>query len=291
MKLCVVVLASAFPAILVAGCGQISVVTDSTGGKPTVNSDYDLDAAKGGEASDAPADSGRAPSYEGSPLCMASKTSGCYPDDPTTAKGCKVAPDGGAYDSNAGYDNAPLACRVQIAQSQKGPEPQPLCAPSGSGGDGANCLQGTDCIAQYECVSGNSCRHYCCEGNASCADTEFCDIQPMAQQTSTKVPVCAPMLSCKLLDDTHCGAGQTCAVVREDGRTSCVAVGGARAGDCCDTDHCGQGLVCLGSSGQSSCSHSCFQLCSTYAPSQCAPGQKCKGGLPLFPDPDVGICQ
>jgi hypothetical protein len=96
-----------------------------------------------------------------------------------------------------------------------------------------------------------------------------------------------PMEHCILLQPCPLQK-ETCAVVRDDGRTSCVATGNAKAGQSCDTEHCAAGLVCLGSAGE----RTCFTLCSTRMPAlQCASTQKCQGGLPLFPDPDIGICQ
>jgi hypothetical protein len=75
--------------------------------------------------------------------------------------------------------------------------------------------------------------------------------------------------------------------VRENGETSCVAVGPAKAGDLCDEDHCGRDLVCLGTPGE----RRCYQLCHTAAAAECSSSQACKGGLPLFPDSAIGICQ
>jgi hypothetical protein len=98
-----------------------------------------------------------------------------------------------------------------------------------------------------------------------------------------------PIDSCPLLVLGGCGLyiPKTCAVVREDGRTSCVAIGNAKAGESCDTEHCGMNLVCLGSPGE----RTCFALCHTKSPTCPGASQKCQGGLPLFPDPDIGICQ
>jgi hypothetical protein len=100
-----------------------------------------------------------------------------------------------------------------------------------------------------------------------------------------------PASGCQLLDPSACPATETCAVVRDTGTTSCIAVGAAKAGDECETDHCGAGLVCLGTTG----ARRCYQLCHTANTStsgnECAATQQCKGGLPLFPDPSVGFCE
>jgi hypothetical protein len=169
----------------------------------------------------------------------------------------------------------------------------PGCLPAGLGLDGALCSGPSSCAAAYECVGGSpgafgTCRHYCCHGNDACNAEQFCDIQPVAVEQSINVPVCMPIDHCILLaQPSSCPLKETCAVVREDGRTSCVATGYAKAGQSCDTEHCAAGLVCLGSAGE----RTCFALCSTRTPTQCTSTQKCQGGLPLFPDPDVGICQ
>jgi hypothetical protein len=230
----------------------------------------------------------------GSPLCNVSFSS-CNPDDPRTARAswCGLAPDGGLYSASAGYDNAQLACHVLPAINQPGV--LPACTAAGSLNDTSPtaCSAPTDCQAGFECVAGGSCRHYCCAGE--CFDpTEFCDIQQTAQNSSIPVPVCAPIHSCALLDQASdagsCAPGQTCSVVRvENGATSCVATGGADAGAECDTEHCAAGLVCLGTAGD----RHCYKLCHTAPGSADCPVDRptCRGGLPLFPLPGIGICQ
>jgi hypothetical protein len=289
--------AAALPA---SGCTvQFSATTADGNGNQTVHSPYSPDAADGSPETDGvmPGDDGgpAAPAFQGSPLCNASKSTGCYPDDPTNAKSCKLAPDGGPYDANAGYDNATLACHVvpnTNDTSSGAPMVKSVCLPAGMGRQGMACSHPTDCAPSFECVGTNSgtCQHYCCAGNTECAADEFCDIQPTAAATNTRVPVCMPImpaLGCKLLDPTSCPAMETCAVVREDGTTSCIALGGLKAGDDCARDHCAAGLVCLGAPGD----RRCYQLCHTATMTDCAAGLKCKGGLPLFPDPDVGVCE
>jgi hypothetical protein len=76
--------------------------------------------------------------------------------------------------------------------------------------------------------------------------------------------------------------------VSDDGATSCVSVGSVAAGADCDTQHCAADLVCLGTPGQ----RRCYQLCLTAGGAyDCPSSQTCTGGLPLFPDTRVGICQ
>jgi hypothetical protein len=255
------------------------------------------DAAFDGGGIDATLDSPSTSAFQGNPLCHASRAIGaCYPDDPITpmtVTACNT--DGGENDAGGG-----LACHVAPNGSP------PVCLAAGPGMDGDACKVPTDCAAGLECVGSGTCRPYCCSGLVKCAAGddaggagEFCDIQQAAGPTDTKVPVCMPIRSCSLLGQltdvdaggSHCGTDETCAVVRgDDGATSCVAIGKAMAGDPCDTQHCAAGLVCLGTTQRK-----CYQLCLTQvsaappAPS-CPAGMTCKGGLPLFPNPAVGIC-
>jgi hypothetical protein len=283
------------PVITAAGCEMQGFST--LGGDPTVinnssdagKSPWQTAEAGGGAQADA-----KAPAFQGSPLCAAQPTTDCYPDDPSTAKFCDLAPDGGPYNSTAGYDNAKLACRVQPAPTSAAGV-QPVCVPAGSAGDGSWCKSSEECAPTYDCVGAGTCQRYCCSGNTECLAAEFCDIQTTVATSSIEVPVCMPIHpagGCQLLDPTSCEQTETCAVVREDGATSCVAVGAAKAGASCDYDHCATGLVCLGTPGQ----RLCFQLCHTdvaASSNECSAStqQSCKGGLPLFPDPTVGICQ
>jgi hypothetical protein len=230
----------------------------------------------------------------GSPLCNATYST-CFPDDPKTAHAnwCLLAPDGGVYSAAAPYDNAQLACHVQPAFNAAGVAPQCTLAGTLTDVSSRPCGAPTDCASGFECILGGTCRHYCCGGE--CFDpTEFCDIQQTVGSPSIKVPVCMPVHGCGLLDQPSdagaCLPGQTCAVVRVDnGATSCVKVGSSNAGDECDKEHCASGLVCLGTPGD----RHCYKLCHTAPGSaDCAASrQTCKGGLPLFPLPGIGICE
>jgi hypothetical protein len=277
----------ALPALLLVGCG-------SSESSPALNTGPVIFIPPVAEE-----DSGIAPDASlkparpnvGSPLCNASRSFGCYPDDPTTANAqeCGLAPDGGVYDASGGYDNIQLACRVAPAHRDAGPHP--ACAPAGTATDGMSCSASDDCEAGYECISDGTCRRYCCAGDCANRD-QFCDIQQMSGSTAN-VPVCMPIHSCGLLDQLDAGScprSQTCAVVRDNGATSCVDPGPRRAGAECDTDQCARGLVCLGTSGD----RHCYVLCHTaLGATECASTTKqmCMGGLPLFPVPGLGICE
>jgi hypothetical protein len=239
--------------------------------------------------------------YQGSPLCNASQvTSCCYPDAlslcaPTA---CEAPSDAGAADGPGGFASqvafgchlapSPTSAGDAGAALASGQQVAPACLPAGLGVDGAPCRAPADCAPGYECVgSDGTCRHYCCAGSIACLHDQFCDIQQTTQSAPMNVPVCMPVETCALLESGACPAGETCAVVREDGSKSCVAVGSAAAGDRCETVHCGAGLVCLGVPG----SRLCYSLCAMKVPGQCPSTQTCKGGLPLFLDPGVGICE
>jgi hypothetical protein len=134
--------------------------------------------------------------------------------------------------------------------------------------------------------SAGTCRHYCCSGNQSCRLDQFCDIQRTSSGSTLNVPVCVPTRQCDLLQPGTCPSGDTCAVVREDGSLSCVEVGSATVGQSCQAEHCASGLVCLGAA-----TRTCYALCEVGKQNQCPTSQTCKGGLPLFVDPSVGVCQ
>ena len=292
LSLCFVFAAPA----LVGGCSVVANMS-SPQGFSTVHNASDAEAVDGGDENvpqEIPtdgtlaADAAAATPYQGSPLCNASRSTTCYPDDPTTAQFCKLAPDGGPYGATSGYDNAVLACHVQSAADGKA---QAVCTAAGAGTSASACLGPTDCASGFECIGSGTCQHYCCMGEDACETNQFCDIQSTSTTAQAKVPVCMPIrppLGCQLLGATSCSVGQTCAVVRVNGATSCVAIGTASVGDTCDEVHCGRDMVCLGSPGQRRCS----QLCRTASPAEhCSASQTCKSTLPLFQNPEFGVCE
>lgn len=229
---------------------------------------------------------------QGSPLCNASMGSGlCFPDDPATAAACGTAPDGGAYDPTANYEGGVLGCHV-VNEGGLPPTPVPACLTAGTGADGAACEASADCAATQECVGTGMCRRYCC--STPCDSQDFCDIQLETQNPTLVVPVCLPIRPCGLLDlptdAAPCPMNQTCAAfvsASGAGLTTCVDVGQGQAGDSCDSQHCAAGLVCVGMWGEKRC----YTLCHTDGGAECTTTQTCTGGLPLFPNPAVGLCQ
>jgi hypothetical protein len=292
------------PGLLSAAACSVTAPGQSfqAGAPPVVNTTASMD---GGDAAptaspeeDGGGDAFAAPLQQNNVLCVVTTT--CDPDSPETASSCHVAPDGGAYDPSAGYGGDTLACRVQPASSiaSDGVGLPTACSVAGPGTAGETCTEATDCAAAFDCVGMGTCRHYCCAGNGQCGAQEFCDIQPLAAATTTKVPVCMPIVipGCSLRSELPdapasatpaCSKGQTCAIVREDGTTGCVEAGGKAAGEPCNTDHCADGLVCLGALN----ARLCYALCSTSASGACPSPMTCQGGLPLFQDPTVGVCR
>jgi hypothetical protein len=282
--------AVASPVVAAVGCDYYVAAAGADDSTPTVNNLASIDGGDAGDAADVGVDVPQTPTSGGSPLCgtptSAVAATTCNPDNAPTAAVCNVAPD-----AQAGTNTSSLACRIEAAPGSNASsgQVQPVCAPAGVGGDGSWCKASSECAPAYDCVGAGTCQRYCCSGNVECVASEFCDIQPTTQTTSIQIPVCMPIepaAGCTLLASS-CPTTETCSVVRENGATSCVAIGAAKAGSECDTAHCASGLVCLGTPGE----RRCYELCHTSDPSECSSTQSCTGGLPLFPDPSVGICQ
>lgn len=297
-----------------AGCSNISLgsseaTTQAPAPAPPLHP-WDASADASGGTASAPIDG--APSVAtdggtagsgvvGSPLCFYSY-SGAHNCAPDTSAQCSMPVDAGAYDpwqdagdaGDAGGDaQAPLptACHVEQGATQS-------CKAAGSGKDGAQCTTGADCAASFECIgTPGRCRHYCCGGDATCDEAAkagtlgnmtFCDLQPVADHDFL-VPVCVPVLGCTLLSGGPAGSctdSTTCAVVKDDGTTGCVAIGPATVGQGCDVQHCAAGLNCIGSIG----ARTCVQLCELDSPA-CPKGTTCIGSAQLFSNPNIGLCQ
>jgi hypothetical protein len=316
----------ALGAVAAAACGNISLSSMSAAGgfSPAPTGLNDIDAATDGgpEGLVMPGDAGLAPAITGNPLCNYSNVdtiaNACEPDYPAHASGvkglgCSVTDAGiveetpadagaqnedgggvgGSYDAaapsiDAGASTGPACHVVQEGAADGGSWKTQVCTAAGTGTDGDQCQSSTDCAVTYECVgTPGQCRRYCCEGNSVCSTTNaqsFCDVQPVVSG-KFDVPVCMPVSGCSLFGT--CPSNQTCAVVEDDGTTSCVNVGSAKVGDPCDEVHCAAGLTCLGNAG----SRTCFQLCHVDSTTECPPSTTCSGSAQLFKDPQFGICQ
>jgi len=305
---------AAAAAITLVACGNISLTngseaTPSGGAGFFAAADASTDAQGGGASVSIPpagvdagdvigsgtapfADAGVASPTVGSWLCNYSYDSdaGAHVCQPDTSSQCpSVDAPGAPGDWDAGEDGGP-ACRVTV-NGQK-------CDSAGPGGDGAQCLTSKDCAVSFECVgSPGQCRHYCCSGNSTCdqaaaaaqtAGPTFCDVQTTTDGAQS-VPVCEPVTNCTpLLTGSGagtCADGYTCAVVKDDGTTSCVEIGTVGIGGDCSQLHCRAELTCLGDVG----SRKCFELCQESAPA-CSQGS-CMSSAQLFTNANVGICQ
>ncbi len=231
-----------------------------------------------------------------SPLCG----SGCLPDD-ADAPECAASPGeeppsgddaGDADPSDPDAALTPPAKYACVVKSVNG-KPSAECALAGSGENGAPCVTEESCAPGLACVSDGTtaaCRQYCCEQTTTCATGAFCAERPLAAtagQPALSVPVCVPADDCSL-DEPYpcptgkqckCKSGTACAIVKEDGTTSCVVPGAGRGGEACP---CAAGYVC------SKSTNTCLKLCSTTAvKTECGTG-KCLSvaGLPT----GFGVC-
>jgi hypothetical protein len=284
------------------GTGCASITSTPTGNAdagdpPLVESDADTSSADGG-AGFGSADASTKSPFTGSPLCHATPAT-CFPDLPSsttadagvdaslapTAMVCGATEPGDAGAAAADGAYPAVACRVRASAPDVS---SPTCSASGAGGEGASCKTGAECGPGYDCVGNGVCRKYCCAGECSGkmngSNNFFCDIQSLTEE-STLVPACVPVKACTLLDPKSCSDKETCAIVKDDGTTSCVLAGSAGQGESCDQAHCSAGLVCLGQPGV----RQCFQLCKMQE-TTCPASLTCKANA-LSHDPAVGICQ
>jgi hypothetical protein len=250
----------------------------------------------------AAADAAAVSTASGSPLCFFDELGdgGAHICAPDTSNQCApVGVDSGAYypwdDAGLGMDGGAVAVALSACHVTTSGQ---TCTGAGLGGDGAQCQSGADCASTFECVgSPGQCRHYCCGGNATCdgasgvtTGATFCDVQPLTVG-GQPVPVCEPIANCTpLLTGTGAGTcpkGETCAVVKDDGTTSCVTIGSAGIGGDCGKLHCAAELTCLGPPE----SRTCFELCQVDLPTSCPNGKTCMSSAQLFTNANIGICQ
>lgn len=244
---------------------------------------------------DAAVDEKGAPS--GSPLCGI-VAGGCLPDDDgqsSLAYGATACAD--APDADGGVTDEPAkACRIAEQDGKLAPKCERGSARNGV--DGVSCTTGSDCAPGFDCVDGEKgpvCRRYCCSGSCASQTSQnggptFCDVQTLVdyRRDGVKAPVCMPVKTCKLLRDGECSDKETCAVINDKGDTGCVPLGGAKAGESCDKEHCGASLTCLGSPGD----RRCYKLCRVDGAdgADCGPMQTCTTGS-VFQDTTFGVCK
>ncbi len=206
-----------------------------------------------------------------SPLCTHDQFA-CEPDKELSCSG-----------ADAGTPTE--SCRMHLGGA--------TCSPVGPKSAGTLCASSEECAAGLACTGKpGTCRHYCCEGK--CGPKEFCTLEKRVEAQVTdnaylaRAPVCLPTRACKLLASKEtCGLDETCAVVDDNGATSCVAIGMAKVGESCELQNCEAGSMCLGTIG----SRTCLQICETSNLTACEKGEKCKGSAPLFQEAGVGVCE
>jgi hypothetical protein len=200
----------------------------------------------------------------------------CSPDP--TSEDCTPGGNAGLGGAVAS-DAAALAC--QLVGGVDG-QVAAMCGMAGTTAEGLQCNRTSDCQAGLGCVvvEGVSvCRTYCCESLESCAEGTYCAQVPLAEASKNNIPVCVPEVHCTLLGGT-CLNGQTCAIVRASGATSCVPPGPGTAGQTCP---CAAGYTC------SWTDNTCLELCETTAVDPCGPDALCQGGTLPYPS-GVGYC-
>jgi hypothetical protein len=273
-------------AVVLTGCSALGDASLRGPEDPFFGEDA---GGEGGIISNPDSGAGDASKYIGNKLCGATVFT-CFPDEEVPKLCGGPSKDGGAM-ADGGMTMSGMACRVD----PKGTGP--LCEPIGPNmikNEGDSCTSASDCGPGFECVGSPSrCRHYCCNADTCTAYSKqnnnkayFCDIQPLALQSSQMVPVCQPVMPCNL-QTQDCGQGQTCAIVESNGSltTSCVAVGPGQVGEPCDEQHCGLNLQCIGAPMPT-----CHQLCDPQKP-QCPMGTMCFNQWPVLSQQGVGVCK
>lgn len=275
--------------VLVTGCAPVAGISFLAGGNPSSN--------EGGAASNATGMGGATVAYDpiapttapttDAGAAAASTTSysflcgGALPDCSPDPSSDDCAPGGNPNLGGMVGDASAYACQLSTVSGKV----KAQCGIAGSSSEGEACDASTGCKAGLACITageGGVCRSYCCSNVESCpAHTTFCAQAPIIRGGPI-VPVCVPASQCTLLstaDTATCLGGRTCAIVRDDGTTSCVDPGNGTDGDACP---CAVGYTCWKSSV-------CRKLCATGAGTDCDPGSQCQGGIKSYPE-GIGFC-
>ena len=207
-------------------------------------------------------------------LCGGSKA--VCSTDPGSAD---CAPGGNANMGGGWPDGSTRTCQLVA----NGTQIQAVCAMAGPAAAGDVCTSATSCQAGLGCVATDVtdlavCWDFCCGDPEACPPATYCKPTPLIG-TQLPIPVCAPVTQCQLLNDgAWCKPGQTCAIVRNDGTTSCIDAGPSLTDGACP---CAAGYTCSNATG------TCLKLCHIGS-NECGNGT-CQGGTKPYPV-DIGFC-
>ena len=196
--------------------------------------------------------------------------------DPTSSI---CAPGGNPGMGDDAPDSGTRTCQLVAADGQI----EAACGMAGPGASGDICTSATSCQAGLGCASTGVqdlavCEPFCCGDLEACPAATYCTQAPLVD-TQLPIPVCTHVTPCELLNDAvWCKPTQTCAIVRNDGTTSCLDIGTGEAGGHCP---CAAGYTC------SYATDTCFQLC-RIGSDDCGTGT-CQGGTTPYPQ-GIGFC-
>lgn len=266
-----------------SGCAPINLgaiaLNDGTGGSSSsggfggTHNDFDAGRTSSGETGSGGGQS-ILPTKSLSYLCGGSQP-GCS-TDPTSSD---CAPGGNANMGGAPPDGSTRTCQLVAG----GDQIQAVCAMAGAAAAGDVCTSATACQAGLGCAATDVpdlalCQPFCCSDPETCPSATYCKRASLIG-TQFPIPVCAPVTQCQLLNDAAwCKPGQTCAIVRNDGTTSCIDAGQSQADGICP---CAAGYTCSNATG------TCLKLCHIGG-DECGKGT-CQGGTKPYPA-DIGFC-
>ena len=259
-----------------AGTGTGADGTSASGGFGGAYNGFDggvtssAEAGTGGEAMVVP------PTTYGY-LCGGSMP-GCS-TDPTSSD---CAPGGDPSMGGGSPDGSTRTCQLVAGDTQI----DATCGMAGPGASGDVCTSATSCQPGLGCATvGDAdladlavCEPFCCGDPEDCPTKTYCKPTSLVG-TQLPIPVCTPATQCELLnDDAWCKPGQACAIVRDDGTTSCIDAGPSQADGACP---CAAGYNCSAATG------TCLKLCHIGS-DECGTGI-CQGGTKPYPQ-GIGFC-
>ncbi|MCH2108686.1 MAG: hypothetical protein MK135_05120 [Polyangiaceae bacterium] len=247
------------------------------------------------------------------PLCG---TGICFPDFPDycdAAQGDGLGGFGGmgpglpqgGLGGLGGLDGAAVACHVRPPNTCASDECTTIraCSRAGEQLEGEPCQSNTDCAPSMACVERQGkgfCAAYCCAGETSCSEGQYCGEAKSKQYSETILPVClavdacdfAAEANCHATGSCECGQGYSCTPQKDTNANVCVLSGTLAPGEPCtgqSPSECQGGAVC-------SLEEGCLKLCeisaaeklSSESSASCPEGFRC-AKPPEFPD-NLGVC-